>query len=189
MWGEEMHDNIYFKKLASLSKVTGFDFKNIPKDDPKVLDYIFRKDNDFNIDEYLNLNPDIFYSLAAIIEAKEFDDLVFIISILNSHYFSFKLVMKILKDKKSFLFSNKDELLTYLLDKEICLESSKRIIADLGNLHEWEILLLESSDIGKEEVEWIKNIRSLTNYTTSCSEASYIYSLAFYKYYYPNQLQ
>lgn len=182
-----MNDDICLSKLNSLSHATKFGCKNIPKDDLKILDYIFKKDNDFNIAEYLNINLDIFYSLAAIIDAKDFNDLVFIISILRTHYFSFELMMKLLKDKKHFLFTNKDELLTYLLGKEICLESSKRIIDDLGHLHEWEILLLESSDMSKEEILWIKNVKSLSDYDSSFKEANYIYSFVFFKYYYPSE--
>ena len=117
----------------------------------------------------------------------DFDDLVFIISILNSNYFSFDLVKKTLKNKKHFLFSSEEELLTYLLDKEICLESSNRIIADLGHLFEWEILLLESSDMNEDEIEVIKNIKSLSKENSSLNEASCIYLLAYFKYYYPNQ--
>ena len=182
-----MNDNIYLKRLNFLSKTNEVNFKNIPKNDLNVLNFIFNKDSGFAINEYFKIDEDVFYNLVTIINAKDFDDLVFIISILNSNYFSFDLVEKTLKNKKHFMFASEEELLTYLLDKEICLESSNRIIADLGHLFEWEILLLESSDMNEDEIEVIKNIKLLSKENASLNEASYIYLLAYFKYYYPNQ--
>lgn len=182
-----MNDNIYLKRLNFLSKTNEVNFKNIPKNDLNVLNFIFKKGSGFAINESFKIDDDVFYNLVTIINAKDFDDLVFIISILNSNYFSFGLVEKTLKNKKYFLFSSEEELLTYLLDKEICLESSNRIIADLGHLFEWEILLLESSDMNEDEIEVIKNIKLLSKENASLNEASYIYLLAYFKYYYPNQ--
>lgn len=182
-----MNDNIYLKRLNFLSKTNEVNFKNIPKNDLNVLNFIFKKGSGFAINECFKIDEDVFYNLVTIINAKDFDDLVFIISILNSNYFSFDLVEKTLKNKKHFLFASEEELLTYLLDKEISLESSNRIIADLGHLFEWEILLLESSDMNEDEIEVIKNIKLLSKETASLNEASYIYLLAYFKYYYPNQ--
>ena len=182
-----MNDNIYLKRLNFLSKTNEVNFKNIPKNDLNVLNFIFKKGSGFAMNECFKIDEDVFHNLVTIINAKDFDDLVFIISILNSNYFSFDLVEKTLKNKKHFMFSSEEELLTYLLDKEICLESSNRIIADLGHLFEWEILLLESSDMNEDEIEVIKNIKSLSKENASLNEASYIYLLAYFKYYYPNQ--
>ena len=182
-----MNDNIYLKRLNFLSKTNEVNFKNIPKNDLNVLNFIFKKGSGFAMNGCFKIDEDVFYNLVTIINAKDFDDLVFIISILNSNYFSFDLVEKTLKNKKYFLFSSEEKLLTYLLDKEICLESSNRIIADLGHLFEWEILLLESSDMNEDEIEVIKNIKLLSKENASLNEASYIYLLAYFKYYYPNQ--
>ena len=92
-----MNDNIYLKRLNFLSKTNEVNFKNIPKNDLNVLNFIFKKGSGFAMNECFKIDEDVFHNLVTIINAKDFDDLVFIISILNSNYFSFDLVKKTLK--------------------------------------------------------------------------------------------
>lgn len=184
-------ENILFKdknikKLVALSKI---DLGKIDYHDQNIIDYMC-KPNDFdyylpNLTNCLKHNVIRIYDLINSFNPQnEFD----IRRIITINFDQFKSFIKLKNNINSCGLAEtillKEELVEKLINYEIDKISAEQILSDIGHLKEWEIILIESSDLNNNEKNEIYNIKKLISLEDSNNLFLKIYTYAFFKFYF-----